>query len=216
MDESLLHGLTLHHIDEEYGVHKEALPAFLELKQRAEQDGIELSIASSFRDFTRQKTIWNEKFTGKRTVLDSNSNPINIHDLSNKEKVKAILIWSALPGFSRHHWGTEIDVYDKSALAEGQQFELIPSEYEKAGPFEKLGDWLNEEKNLGDFIRPYFPPTNKISPEPWHLSFKPVSEVFQQQLSIESVIDFYQNNEIEGKLEIISMAREIYQNYIRL
>jgi len=43
--------------------------------------------------------------------------------------VRAILHWSALPGASRHHWGTEIDVIDRAALADGRKAQLIPAEY---------------------------------------------------------------------------------------
>ena len=28
----------------------------------------------------------------------------------------AILLWSALPGASRHHWGTDFDVFDRAAV----------------------------------------------------------------------------------------------------
>ncbi len=35
------------------------------------------------------------------------------------ERVAAILVWSALPGASRHHWGTDCDVIDAAALPPG-------------------------------------------------------------------------------------------------
>ena len=37
-----------------------------------------------------------------------------------------ILEWSALPGASRHHWGSEFDVFDLAALPEGYRVQLLP------------------------------------------------------------------------------------------
>ncbi|OUJ58170.1 hypothetical protein BTO03_18865, partial [Vibrio parahaemolyticus] len=42
--------------------------------------------------------IWNGKFEGELPILDSNSLPLNKAALSDEEKLKAILRWSALPG----------------------------------------------------------------------------------------------------------------------
>ena len=33
--------------------------------------------------------------------------------------IETILLWSALPGGSRHHWGTDVDVFDAAAVAPG-------------------------------------------------------------------------------------------------
>ena len=57
--------------------------------------------------------------------------------------MRAILHWSALPGASRHHWGTEIDVIDRAALLHGQLAQLVPDEYAADGVFAKLGLWLS-------------------------------------------------------------------------
>ncbi|SPY94009.1 D-alanyl-D-alanine carboxypeptidase [Proteus mirabilis] len=65
--------------------------------------------ASFIRSFERQLAIWNGKFEGTRPVLDAESQPIDIQTLSEGQRCEAILKWSALPGASRHHWGTEID-----------------------------------------------------------------------------------------------------------
>jgi len=40
------------------------------LRAAAQAQGIELAAASSFRDFERQLGIWNDKFLGRRALLD--------------------------------------------------------------------------------------------------------------------------------------------------
>ena len=39
--------------------------------------------------------------------------------LSPAERIEAILRWSALPGASRHHWGTDLDLIDAHAIQPG-------------------------------------------------------------------------------------------------
>ncbi len=93
-------------------VHREALEPFRRLQREARTAGFDLRILSGFRSFEEQLAIWNGKATGKRAVLDSAAVPLDITRLSERELVFAMLRWSALPGASRHHWGTDLDVYD--------------------------------------------------------------------------------------------------------
>ena len=105
--------------------------AFLNMSQAALQDGIHIAIASSYRSFDRQAMIWNRKFRGEAVVYDSNGEPIaDWLSLPFRERIFAILRWSALPGASRHHWGTDLDVYAPDLLPAGQKLQLIPAEYD--------------------------------------------------------------------------------------
>ena len=74
----------------------EAGTAFREMQKAAEKDGIDLKIASSYRDFQRQLTIWNAKYDGERPVLDWRNRPVDISRLTGVELVCAILFWSAI------------------------------------------------------------------------------------------------------------------------
>ena len=71
--------------------------------------------SSSFRDFARQLQIWNGKFSGERPMFDAGGRPARRGALSPRERIDAILLWSALPGASRHHWGTDLDLIDRNA-----------------------------------------------------------------------------------------------------
>ena len=49
-------------------------------------------------------------------------------------RVETILLWSALPGASRHHWGSDIDVADGHVMARGYQPQLVVGEYRARRP----------------------------------------------------------------------------------
>src|SRR3954467_11432795 len=95
-------------------VHAAALDAFLGMKAAAARQGFDIAITSGFRDFEAQQRIWNLKWKGERPVYDSLGVPRDHTSLTPDELAAAILCWSALPGGSRHHWGTELDVVDRA------------------------------------------------------------------------------------------------------
>ena len=125
-------------------IHREVVDPFRALKESAASSGFDVAVLSGFRSFDRQLSIWNRKARGQLAVLDSHARPLDITTLSERELAYAILRWSALPGASRHHWGTDIDVYDAAARPEGYEIELVPSEYEGEGMFAPFSAWLDE------------------------------------------------------------------------
>jgi len=97
-------------------LHPQAASALLAMRTAAQRDGIALQAVSGFRDFERQLTIWNGKYSGARALLDAQNKPLEAATLNEHERVAAILVWSALPGASRHHWGSDFDLIDRNAL----------------------------------------------------------------------------------------------------
>ena len=100
-------------------VHREVVEPFRSLKREARTAGFDLQILSGYRSFEQQLSIWNRKASGKLAVLDSDAVALDVEALSKRELVFAILRWSALPGASRHHWGTDLDVYDGAVTPKG-------------------------------------------------------------------------------------------------
>ena len=194
-------------------VHMELVDPLSKLNKDAQQVGIDLAIASGFRSYERQKLIWNEKITGKRQLLDSESNPLNIADLSPNEILFAILKWSAIPGFSRHHWGCDFDIFDKKALPKNYKLQLIPAEYYKDGIFSKLTNWL-DSLNDSQFIRPYQKDTGGVAIEPWHISYRPVAKKYEQELSLDSFINEIKNSSLLLKQEILNNSDEIFFTFV--
>lgn len=154
---NLLTGKSIDHLisfnQTSFLVHKEMHDSLSRLFEAGLRDGFELALSSSYRSYETQKTIWNDKVMGKRAVLDSNSNPVDIASLKNDELLFMILRWSAIPGGSRHHWGADIDVYDNKRKPTDYKLQLIPSEYEKGGIFYETSLWLAENMEQFGFFR---------------------------------------------------------------
>jgi LAS superfamily LD-carboxypeptidase LdcB len=164
-------------------LHRLVMPHFLALRQAAAADGIDLQPLSSYRDFDRQLTIWNEKCRGQRPLLGANSQPLDVRELDEAQLVEAILVWSALPGTSRHHWGTDLDVVDAAAMPEGYVPQLVPEEFGAGGVFHRLDQWLADHSGQYGFYRPYSVYRGGVQPEPWHISYAPLAEQARQQFS---------------------------------
>src|SRR5579859_3847459 len=107
-------------------VHVQVVEALLALREAARAAEIDLQVVSAFRDFNRQLAIWSGKFSGARPLLDAAGQPLNHSELYESALIDAILIWSALPGASRHHWGSDFDVIDAAAVPPGFRPQLTP------------------------------------------------------------------------------------------
>jgi len=152
--------------------------AFAKLQADARDAGFELAIASSFRSYERQLAIWNGKASGDRPVYDDEDRPVALVAMSPAEQLHAILRFSAIPGTSRHHWGTDIDVYDAAAVPADYEVQLSLQEVSTGGPFDALHNWLDARMAADashGFFRPYASDGGGVSPERWHLSYAPLS-----------------------------------------
>lgn len=193
-----------------------ATKAFLAMQQAAAKAGFKLQSASAFRDFSRQQLIWNEKFVGKRPFLDKQSQPLDIALLTEGELCEAILHWSALPGASRHHWGTEIDVYDPLRLPADQSLQLEPWEYEEGGYFAELNQWLTDNMATYDFYRPFTAKDAGVAYEPWHISYWPLSHEAEQLLTPNVIASVLQQEEILGKTWLLDNIEYVFNRYIKV
>jgi LAS superfamily LD-carboxypeptidase LdcB len=195
-------------------LHPEAATAFLRLRAAAMQSDIDLAPASTFRSFQHQLSIWNDKFNGRRPLLDPDGRALDSAALSAEERVRAILLWSALPGASRHHWGTEIDVIDRAGLPQGARAQLIALEYSPGGVFEKLGAWLPAHCGEYGFFLPYDRDRGGVRPEPWHLSFAPVSSRALPDLTVEVLAAALQDAGLAGAQVVQRELRAIHARYV--
>ncbi len=144
---------------------KEAHDAFLQMKTAAAKENINIKIVSSYRNFNRQKAIWERKY--KKFTSEG---------LSPMAAIKKIIEYSTIPGTSRHHWGTDIDIIDANATYSGDV--LISEKFHGNGPFCKLKDWLDKNVNHFNFHIVYTDDGNRkgFKYEPWHYSYAPLSK----------------------------------------
>lgn len=193
---------------------REALAAFLAMKAAAAREGIDLEIASAFRDFPAQQRIWDMKYRGERPLYDAQGNVRDHAALAPLELIEAIACWSAVPGGSRHHWGSEIDVIDRAALPEGYRVRLLPAETEPGGVFHRLHRWLDEHMALYGFFRPYRSYRGGVYPEPWHLSYAPVSTVALSLLTPQVFAETVRASAIAGRDIVLGRIDAVYQRYV--
>ena len=149
---------------------KETLDAFLKMQNAADKDDIDLKIASATRNFDYQKNIWNNKWEGVTLVNGQNLSKTIPDGL---ERFKKILEYSAVPGTSRHHWGTDIDINDATP------------EYFDSEKGEKEYSWLIENAPLFGFCQPYDLKDNDrpegYNEEKWHWSYLPLAKTFTEE-----------------------------------
>ena len=162
---------------------KEAYAAFINMYEAAKKDNITLVILSATRNFTYQKRIWESKWKGLRLVDGQNlSQSIKNHML----RAKKILEYSSMPGTSRHHWGTDIDLNN------------LNNDYFEKGQGLKVYQWLQNHAHEFGFCQTY---TKKDASRPhgyfeekWHWSYLPIAEPLtkfaQENLTNEDIKGF--------------------------
>src|SRR6185437_4809352 len=156
-------------------MHAQAAHAFADLKAAARSAGIDIAVLSAYRDLDRQTAIWNAKFRGERPLLGRDGAELDRSRLSERALIDAILAWSALPGASRHHWGTDADVIDLAAMPPDYGPQLVQREFAPGAVFGKLSAWLAKHAAEFGFFRPYGSDRGGVMPEPWHLSYAPLA-----------------------------------------
>jgi LAS superfamily LD-carboxypeptidase LdcB len=195
-------------------VHYATATSLLAMRDAATHAGITLGVRSGFRDFGTQLSIWNRKWRGERALTARDGRELTHAQLSPDELLEAILSWSAVPGGSRHHWGSDVDVVDVAAIPEGYQVQLVPEEYAGSGMFARLSAWLDEHAPQFGFFRPYRADRGGVMPEPWHLSYAPVSLPALEQLSLANLRKVLEGSPIEGKSQVLARLPEIYTRFL--
>lgn len=196
-------------------IHRDVVAPLRALSRAAwTEAGIELAAVSAFRDFERQRTIWNAKWRGERALLDRSGRPLDTTTLDPDGRIDAILAWSALPGASRHHWGTDIDVIDRAATAQGYLPQLVPAEYAPGGVFHRLDAWLTASMSRFGFYRPYARDLGGVRPEAWHLSHADTARPACGGLTAEIMQEAIESADIEGKERLIERMDEIRERYV--
>ncbi|MEM5461661.1 M15 family metallopeptidase [Paraburkholderia phytofirmans] len=218
LDERELTGRSRTHVvqfsETRFAAQREVGDAFLAMRADARKEGIDLVPYSSFRDFRTQLRIWNGKYSGKKPLYDIDGRPRDFSLLTSSEIIDCILNWSALPGGSRHQWGTEIDVIDGSRVGDNYVVKLLLEEVGPGGVFEHLHSWLDENASRFGFFRPYRLYSGGMYPEPWHLSYGPLSMPAMRQVTVELLTEVIQEADILGKEWVLARIPQIHRDHI--
>lgn len=167
---------------------EEAFGAFKKMYEAAKKDGITLNIISSTRNFDQQKNIWEGKWERYADTQD----PV--------KRALRILEYSSMPGSSRHHWGTDIDIND-----------LNNASFEGKGVHAKVYAWLVANASAYDFGQPYSP----IGPErphgyheeKWHWSYLPLAKKYREaylKTIKDSQISGFKGSETAESIQVVA------------
>lgn len=143
----------------------EVYEAFIRMAEAAAKDSIQLKIVSALRTFDHQRGLWENKWTGKTKVKGQKLN-LTIRD--HLARAKKILEYTAPPGFSRHHWGTDIDINS------------VEDEYFDTEEGIKVYSWLQMNAGQFGFCQTYNSLEHRnhkgFNEEKWHWSYSKLSE----------------------------------------
>ncbi len=143
--------------------------AFRQMADHARDDGIDLVIISAMRNFDRQKLIWEAKWRGDRLVDGQKLPESHPEPLSRAMK---ILEYSSMPGSSRHHWGTDIDI------------NALTNEYFSYGKGLREFQWLQTHASQYGFCQVYTDKSHGrtgYEEEKWHWSYLPIARQMTKQ-----------------------------------
>lgn len=191
-----------------------AMDAFLSMREAALRDGIDLLPCASWRPFEAQLRIWNHKFAGDATLYDIDGHPLEHAALAPEALVHAILGWSGLPGATRRHWGSDIDVYDKAAIPPGYRLELLPQEVAPGGVFARLHAWLDAHIRDFGFFRPYRSYRGGMYPEPWHLSHAASAQRALDALDIDVLARVLGEADMLGRELVLEMLPDLWARHV--
>jgi len=139
---------------------------------------------------------------------------VDMTALDDGIRVETILLWSALPGASRHHWGSDIDVADGNVIARGYVPKLEVGEYRRGGPFAALSGWLGANLRRFGFYRPYTRRGRGVQPEPWHISYAPVAAPALARMSERLLAEAIATGSVEGEAAILARLPSIRERYL--
>lgn len=173
------------------------IQAKLESNPRFRANLLDWWTRSAWRGSREQSWIWHRKFTFNTNSFNRVSHhaatlcriqpertwdpTIGAHDecwrnrLSDEERQREILGASAAPGISRHHWGTDFDL-----------FSLNPRNFLQGAVFHDEWLWMQQNAFQHGYFQPYQPHDHQHAymEERWHWSYYPIAQaltVFARQ-----------------------------------
>ena len=198
-------------------LHKDVIESLQALSEAAAKAGFSAWVVSGYRGYDHQMRIWNEKAQGKRPVHDETGNILAppTTEAETEERFFYMLRWSAFPGLSRHHWGSDMDMVDKAAMPGGYQVQLTPDEVEAGGLFAPFHNWLDGNLKRFGFFRPYQKDRGGVSPERWHLSYAPLSQRCQKQFTDAIFQSLVGNPQVEFSVLAKKHSRILWDKYFQ-
>lgn len=171
----------------EYKVLPEVAEALEKMKSDAKKAGFDICVISSYRSYKYQNGIWERKFKANKAK-----------GLSNTKNIEKIIEYSTIPGTSRHHWGTDIDIIDMTRGIPSDP--LNEKHFNEGGSMRKFKLWLDENAHKYGFYLVYTKDKNRkgFKYEPWHFTYKPISDKMMSEYKKLDIKKLLQENKLMG------------------
>ena len=171
----------------EYKLLPEVGEALERMKADAKKAGFDICVISSYRTYGYQNKLWERKFKENKAK-----------GLSDAKNIEKIIQYSTIPGTSRHHWGTDIDIID---MTKGIPVDpLNEKHFNPGGSMYKFKLWLDENAHKYGFYLVYTKDENRkgFKYEPWHFSYKPISDKMLAEYKKLDIKKLLQQNKLMG------------------
>ena len=178
---------------------EEVYMAYKHMRKAAAKAGIDIKVVSAHRSYNRQREIWNAKY---RKLISQG--------LSAKDAIQEIITFSTLPGTSRHHWGTDIDIIDNANPQSGDV--LLAKKFYGEGPSSALRSWMNQNAADYGFLEVYTDHPNRkgFAHEPWHYTYHSLSKAYLEILINYAISEIAKDEQLLGR-EFLDA--EFFTNY---
>lgn len=184
-----------------FQIRKEAFDAFTKMRNAAQKDKILIKVVSSYRNFAHQNRIWERKYKAYTQ-----------QGLSPEKAIDKIIEYSTIPGTSRHHWGTDMDLIDGN-VAQPKNV-LSPAHFEGHGNYVKFKKWMdNHSRDFGFYLVYTDRPGRKgFKYEPWHYSYKPLSHSYLEAYRKLNLKNILSSESLMGHKHLTDSFLERYKN----
>lgn len=155
--------------------------ALKKMKSAAKKDGFDIEVVSAFRSFKRQKELFEEKH---QQLKDDG--------VSSKEAILKIIEYSTIPGTSRHHWGTDLDLIDGQVSRPKNV--LNAKHFHGAGVYAEFKTWMDAHAEEFGFYEVYTDDPNRkgFKYEPWHFTLAeesiPMLAAYQSNIDVKELL----------------------------
>ena len=167
---------------------QEVYKAYEKMRNAAAKEGIEIKLVSAHRSYNRQREIWNAKYKA-----------LTLQGLSAIDAIQEIITYSTLPGTSRHHWGTDIDIIDNANPQSGDV--LLVEKFYGDGPSSALRSWMSQNAADYGFLEVYTDHPNRkgFAHEPWHYTYHSLSKAYLEILTNHAISEIAKDEKLLGR-----------------
>lgn len=172
---------------------KSVYEAYIQMYEAARKEGIDLKITSGHRTFVEQVCEWELRWNNPRTEREFDN---------DTEKARYLLEYRSMPGTSRHHWGTDIDLNS-----------FRPAYFETPEGM-KMYEWMKQNAHQYGFFQPYSAQDHRrpvgYCEEKWHWSYLPIAHImlskYLELVTIEDIRGF------KGEKAVVNL--DIINNWV--